>query len=82
MTTFGYSDGTLGRRQGEAGMRHICAEIMYGWVHSDVCVDMSEEGVVSDEHKAFLHACLDEWLSKSNGAGIFYVGDVSVLVEE
>lgn len=72
---------------------HICAEIMYdtegGGIHSDICLvsgipyandDLTPEAFqawVSDRYRAFLHANLDEWLNKSNGTGIFYIGDLT-----
>lgn len=53
---------------------HICSEIMYikeggDPVHSDLCWDE-----LNEEHRKFLHDNLDEWLDKSRGTGIFYVG--------
>jgi hypothetical protein len=66
-------------------MAHICAEIMYdhpdGSVHSDVCA-IDETQLHSQEYREFLHANLDEWLDKSNGSGIFYIGDIYPLAEE
>lgn len=67
--------------------RRFCGEIQYeipeGYsIHSDICWghDPREEAPVSDEHRAFLHACLDEWLNKSGGTGGFWLGDKSYFV--
>jgi len=62
---------------------HICAEVMYdgpdGYVHSDICLETGDEdtrGVAEFfAYREFLHANLDEWLDKSNGTGLFYIGD-------
>lgn len=35
---------------------------------------------VTDEHRAFLHQCLDEWLNKSNNTGAFWIGDPAYFV--
>jgi len=52
---------------------HICSEIQYGHVHSDLCgVDLHDQ-----DWRNLLHQALDEWLDKSNGDGCFYVGDVA-----
>jgi hypothetical protein len=60
---------------------HICAEIMYdgenGSVHSDIC--MIQDGPA---YREFLHANLDEWLDKSNGTGLFYIGDPALATEQ
>lgn len=62
---------------------HIHSEIQYTDqrdglnVHSDLCV----EGTPAELqwwHKV-LHDSLDEWLRRSGGTGIFYVGDVSLV---
>lgn len=52
------------------------AEIEYSGIHSDLCPPDCAwpAGGVSDEYRAFLHACLDEWLNLSHGEGVFYVG--------
>lgn len=65
---------------------HICAEIMYdgedGSVHSDICFLSGDEDArgISEfpSYREFLHANLDEWLDRSNGTGIFYIGDLTV----
>ena len=58
-------------------MRVFCGEIYYetteGGVQSDIC--KHEEGPISDEYRKFLHDCLDEWLNKSEGTGVFWIGD-------
>lgn len=61
-------------------MTTVHAEILYetytGLVHSDICPpDCQPEGMAKDNYRQLLHACLDEWLDKSNGTGIFYIGD-------
>jgi hypothetical protein len=63
----------------------ICAEIEYDGIHSDICppggnLDEVDEplGVGPVEtYRTFLHGCLDEWLDKSNGKGIFYIKDAT-----
>lgn len=64
----------------------FCAEIAYespaGGVHSDICWGHGQDSeTVSDEHRALLHQCLDEWLNKSNGTGALWVGDAEYLKE-
>lgn len=61
---------------------NFCGEISYdspiGGVHSDICWGCNPGNTnnpISDEHREFLHGCLDEWLNKSNGTGAFWVGD-------
>lgn len=68
---------------------HICAEIMYdgvdGSVHSDICLETENDPRALPEYvnyREFLHKNLDEWLDKSNGTGIFYIGDPTLLAEE
>lgn len=57
---------------------HICSEIQYGYVHSDLCgTDLSDS-----DWREVLHMALDEWLDKSNGSGCFYVGNVLEMIEE
>jgi len=61
----------------------FCGEITYetahdGWVHSDVCWHKDAEA--SDEFRALLHKCLDEWLDSSKGSGAFWVGDPQYFV--
>lgn len=60
-------------------MKHICAEIMYNQTHSDICISMGKAGEISAEERDLLHKCLDEWLDKSQGNGIFYVGDTEMV---
>jgi hypothetical protein len=43
------------------------------WVHSDICPPQCLWSNMSEEHKKYLHDCLDEWLSESNGSGQFYI---------
>ena len=61
-------------------MKKVHAEIEYfnkegkHWVHSDICPpNCSNEHLDNKEWRQFLHDCLDEWLEKSNGSGIFYI---------
>lgn len=55
---------------------HVCSEIQYGEIHSDLCTyDMSDP-----EWHELLHSALDEWLRKSNGSGCFYVGNISEMM--
>lgn len=57
---------------------HICSEIQYGYVHSDLCgTDLSDQ-----DWRNLLHTALDEWLDKSGGDGCFYVGDVLMYANE
>lgn len=61
----------------------FCGEISYDNnnepVHSDICyrcvfpVDDGEP--INNRQRKFLHEALDEWLNKSNGTGIFWLGD-------
>lgn len=46
-------------------------------VHSDICFrcGADDDKPMTDEHRKFLHDCLDEWLNKSNGTGAFWVGN-------
>jgi hypothetical protein len=57
----------------------FCGEISYaqesGGVHSDICWGHAGSVPVNEDFRALLHACLDEWLTKSNGTGAFWVGD-------
>lgn len=63
--------------------KHICAEIVYdtdeGGVHSDLCGVAKDYDTLAGwmEWRRMLHANLDEWLNKSNGTGIFYIGDLN-----
>jgi hypothetical protein len=49
-------------------------EIIYdtnkGGVHSDFTSE-----TITDEFRELLHACLDEWLNKSDNTGAFWIGD-------
>lgn len=65
----------------------IHAEIMYNRedginVHSDVCPpSCNPEGLKDQNWREYLHVVLDEWLNKSNGTGIFWIGDSNFLKE-
>jgi len=60
---------------------NFCGEIQYesenGNVHSNICFDCRNEQNIelSDDYRAFLHKCLNEWLDNSNGTGYFWVGN-------
>lgn len=60
----------------------VCGEIVYDGVHSDICIghDMTEFQP-TDEQRDLLHACLDEWLNKSEGEGFFYIGNIYDLID-
>ena len=59
----------------------VCAEIEYHnadgeRVHSDLCPP--EHSITkgdSVEYRALLHSCLDEWLERSGGTGMFWIGE-------
>lgn len=62
----------------------FCGEIAYDnikyeSVHSDICyrcVFGKDDGQpISDNHRKYLHDSLNEWLDKSDGTGIFWLGD-------
>lgn len=57
---------------------HICCEIQYGPIHSDLC----GTDVHSPEWREVLHSALDEWLNNSNGDGCFYVGNILEMVSD
>jgi hypothetical protein len=62
-------------------MAEVHAEIEYlnedgESVHSDICPPQHDsKGMTDTEWRAFLHANLDEWLDRSNGVGMFWIGD-------
>ena len=58
--------------------KYVHAEIEYdtkdGHVHSDICPEgCLVENMQDPEYREFLHSCLEEWLNKSGGSGIFYI---------
>lgn len=60
-------------------MTKVHAEIEYlnvfnQKVHSDLCPPDCDYRKISAEHYKSLHDALDEWIYKSNGTGIFYIG--------
>ena len=63
----------------------VCGEIQYeteeGMIHSDICMIHDRKYVVDQDYREFLHSCLDEWLDKSNGTGMFWIGDPKFAVE-
>ena len=63
-------------------MFEFCGEITYfpegTSVHSDIC--WHHEEYPGEEYRKFLHDCLDEWLTKSNGTGAFWLGDPQYFV--
>ena len=60
-------------------MTEVHAEIQYQteagtWVHSDICpAGCNSENMSDKKWREFIHLCLDEWIEKSNGTGIFYI---------
>ncbi len=60
-------------------MKKVHAEIEYFTdpkkcnIHSDICPPKCDYKNIDDDYKKFLHQCLDEWLNKSEGTGIFYI---------
>jgi len=42
-------------------------------VHSDMCPPDCNMENITPEYRELLHKSLDEWLSYSNGTGIFYI---------
>lgn len=62
----------------------VCGEIEYesrevgGAVHSDICLVHNGKYAVTPDYREFLHNCLDEWIDKSGGTGIFWIGDPEV----
>ena len=65
----------------------VCGEIEYnhpdgsGRVHSDICIVHNGSWQVPPELRGFLHDALDEWLDKSRGSGLFWLGDPTELNE-
>ena len=54
----------------------VHAEIIYKDIHSDICPkDCEAKNMKDKEYRQFLHTCLNEWLDKSKGEGIFYIGN-------
>ena len=70
-------------------MNKVHAEIEYQkedgtWVHSDICpsecssdnIEYTFKRDTGDfTYRKYLHDCLDEWLDKARGTGIFYIKD-------
>ena len=60
-------------------MTNIHGEIQYindsgEGVHSDLCPPSCDLSNSTDSYRAFMHSSLEEWLTKSNGTGYFYIG--------
>lgn len=55
---------------------HICCEIQYDGIHSDLC----GSNLHDPEWRKVVHSALDEWMDKSNGSGCFYIGNVLEMV--
>lgn len=60
-------------------MTKVHAEIEYlnalnQKVHSDLCPPGCDYNRISADYYKYLHDALDEWIHKSNGTGIFYIG--------
>lgn len=67
---------------------NFCGEIQYetpaGNVHSDICFNCNpsnDDRALTDTYRQFLHTALDEWLSKSNGTGAFWIGNPEYFKE-
>lgn len=64
-------------------MAEVHAEVEYeGYdrrsIHSDICPpECHPDGLKDPQYRAFLHANLDEWLDRSGGTGMFWIGDGS-----
>lgn len=63
-------------------MISFCGEITYetkdSSVGSDICFNCQGHQPfepITQEHREFLHKCLDEWLDKSSGTGSFWLGN-------
>ncbi len=66
----------------------VQAEIEYQkkdktWIHSDIepyggCKFKD----LDDDHRKFLHDCLDEWIDNSDGTGCFYIKDETFTIED
>jgi len=42
--------------------------------HNDICPpDCKAESMTDEEWRRHVHSCLDEWITKSNGTGAFYL---------
>jgi hypothetical protein len=65
-------------------MKEFCGEIVYedelGGVHSDIC--HHNDLPLTYDYRKLLHECLDEWLDKSNGTGVFWVGNPGFMERE
>jgi len=65
----------------------VHAEIEYtdserGSIHSDICPEYCSSTYLKDkDYRKMLHKCLDEWLDKSNGTGMFYIKGDSFKAE-
>lgn len=46
-------------------------------IHSDVCPDDCDFNNLDEEHRGYLHRVLDEWIDKSGGTGVFYIGNTN-----
>jgi hypothetical protein len=67
----------------------FCGEIAYdtndGNVHSDICFNCnpkSDHIEITENYRALVHQCLDEWLNNSNGTGAFWLGNPDYFKEE
>jgi hypothetical protein len=63
-------------------MKSFCGEIQYetknGTVHSDICNHDGDP--ITSGYRKFLHDCLDEWLTQSEGTGFFWVGNKNDVI--
>lgn len=63
-------------------MTHFCGEITYfpqnTRVQTGICFNCNPDTKQEElpiGYRNYLHACLEEWLNKSNGTGAFWLGD-------
>jgi hypothetical protein len=54
------------------------------WVHSDTCPPGCIADNLTEEHRQYLHDCLDEYLDSflPQGRGFFYIGNEADLLKE
>ena len=51
-------------------------------IHSDLCPPDHDFDVIDEEYIMFLKDCLDEWLRKSGGTGIFYIAQGAINIDD
>jgi len=50
-------------------------------IHSDIEPHGCKFEDIDNDHRKFLHNCLDEWLNESNGTGCFYIKDINHKID-